>query len=818
MKHYEAYEEALKKGLCLTLRYLKFLFFGPPRSGKTSTRRRLLKEIINLDQLGVPSISTGVAEINEVIIKKLTSEQVAIAGSQWESMKSSKEGTQLDKYDEGDLAQLFYQLIYKQSNSTTPATSSEPIPKQSASTTPASSSAKQSASTTPATSSEPTTKQNASTTPATSNEPTSMQDSNEHSKSEAPDLNNPTIVPASTNNPTGENTKQDEQSDDATELERIVTQRLSDIEKSEINDAFKNLTSILQSDSPEDLKRLLEDLTMINMADVGGQPAFLDMLPALTIGPALYLLFFRLDQELQEHYPVRFLQDKNGAEVVLETSYCIEEVLYQCLASIACFSSHSQADAKVASKSTASSRALLFGTYKDKVDDEKISQIQGTLEDKFKATKLYKEGLLLKPLKSKMAFTVDNINGTEDSEMADIRNDIEGKIEEYFPAIPIPASWLMFRVVLNLLNKPVLSFAQCEEIAKRLSMPTSVEEAIWFFHHNIGSLMHYTNIPSMEDTVICNPQVIFDSISKLIIDKFQKASRAVTEGEIEQFHQRGLFTMSHIQDTTDHPQSSLLKLNQLVDVLKHHNILAEVKRDEEVASISESEPEPKFIMPAVMKYASESELLSPSSTVEAMPSPIFIHFDGGFVPFGVFCAGVVHLIAQLDSMSPRWQLCDDQVMRNKAKFIIDGAFFATLISQPQYIMVHVEQHPKARSKITVEVICSKVRKTVVQALETVILNMKYKPYRTLQVSIQQPFELAFTCNLEDSHNNHFMIVTMDDNGHHAKCLKSQVGFDLEDKHLIWFMVRIITILLGKLVHSTFNLQIFFFSFCMLIIG
>ena len=295
----------------------------------------------------------------------------------------------------------------------------------------------------------------------------------------------------------------------------------------------------------------------------------------------------------------------------------------------------------------------------------------------------------------------------------------------------------------------------------------------------------------MEDTVICDPQVIFDSISKLIIDKFQIANRAITAGEIEEFHQRGLFTLSHIQDRTDHPQSSLLELNQLVDVLKHHNILAEMKQDEEVSSSSEPEPEPKFIMPAVMKYASEGELLSPSSTIEAMPSPIFVHFAGGFVPFGVFCAGVAHLIAQLDSMSPRWQLCDDQVMRNKAKFIIDGAFFATLVSRPQYIMVHVEQHPKARCKTTLEVICSKVRKTIVQTLETVILNMKYKPYGTLQGSIEQPFELAFTCNLEDSHSDHLMVVTKDDSGHHAKCLKSQVDFDLKDRHLIWFMVSII---------------------------
>ena len=749
MMHYEAYEQALEGGLSLTLRYLKFLFFGPPRSGKTSTRRRLSKEIVNLDQLGGPSISTWVAETNDVIIKtskpedvtikKLTSESVAVAGTEWMSMKSSKRDTQQGIYDEKYLAQLFYQLFHKRSTSTTPVASSEPTP---------------------------------------------MQDSNEHSKSEAPDASNPA-------NPTGENTKQDEQSDviDVTEVKRLV--RLSDTEKSEIDDAFKNLTTILQSGSPKDLKQLLEDLTMINMADVGGQPAFLDMLPALTIGPALYLLFFRLDQELGKKYPVQFHAADSEHEVTLESSYCIEEVLYQCLASIACFSSQQRAEREA--KPQASSRALLFGTYKDRVTASQISEIESTMEEHFKGTKLHQEGLLLKSLHGKMVTTVDNMFGTDESEMSDIRRDIERIIKSYFPAIPIPVSWLMFRIVLHLLNKPIASLAQCEEIAKQLSMTSPVQEAIWFFHHDIGSLMHYSNIPSMEDTVICNPQVIFDSISKLIINKFKHGNRALNPREVYEFQQKGLFTLSHIQDTTDHPQSSLLKLNQLVDVLKHHNVLAEVKQDKEVASSSEPEPEPKFIMPAVMKYASQRELPSPSSTIEASPSPIFIHFAGGFVPFGVFCAGVARLIAQLDSMSPGWQLCDDQLMRNKAKFIIDKAFFATLISRPQYIMIHIEKHQKARCKTALEVICSKVRKAVIQALETVISNMKYKPYGALQVLIEQPFELAFACNLENSHSDHFMIVK-DNSGHHAECLKSQVGFDLEDRHLIWFKVSIIAIM------------------------
>ena len=671
----------------------------------------------------------------------MISEPAAIAGSQWWSMKKSQEGAEkLDIYSEGDLgylAQLFYRLIYK------------------------------------------------NTIPATTNESVPVQDSSDHlamQDSETLDPSNLSIVPVSTTDHKVETAKSKEQLlEDDTELE-MLTRSLSDSEELEIQIAFEKLTTILQSDSPEDFKRLLEELTMINMTDVGGQPAFLDMLPALTIGPALYFLFFRLDQELSKHYPVRFHAADSENEVTLESSYCIEEVLYQCLASIACFSS--QQSTEVSTKPQASSRALLFGTYKDRVNDSQISQIEKVMEEHFKGSRLHQEGLLLKSLHGKMVITVDNMFGTDESEMSDIRRDIEGIIKSYFPDIPIPVSWLMFRIVLQLLNKPVVSLAQCEEIARKLSMTSPVQEALWFFHHDIGSLMHYSNIPSIEDVVICNPQVVFDSISKLIINKFTHGNRALKPGEINEFEQKGLFTLSHIQDTTEHPQSTLLKLKQLVDLLKHLNILAEVKQDQEGAESNESEP--KFIMPAVHKHASEQELTTPSlSDSENAPS-LFIHFEMGFVPFGVFSASVAHFIGNLNFTSPKWQLCDDQVRRNKLKFVIDEAFFTTLISRPQYIEVHVERYPHTVSEYSLSFICSTVRQTVVQTLETVISEMRYRPFKTPLFPTKQPFNLAFTCCLEDSHKDHLMKVDKDKRGYRCKCLKSHLARNLTDEHKLWF--------------------------------
>ena len=119
VKHYEVYEQALQNGISLTLRYLKFLFLGPPRSGKTSARRRLVQEIINLSSLGQPSKSTGVAETSDVIIKKLVCESTAIVNSMWQSIRSSQSqgvddggpGTQQQEGDFSYLAQWFYRLI-----------------------------------------------------------------------------------------------------------------------------------------------------------------------------------------------------------------------------------------------------------------------------------------------------------------------------------------------------------------------------------------------------------------------------------------------------------------------------------------------------------------------------------------------------------------------------------------------------------------------------------------------------------------------------------------------------------------------------------
>ena len=64
------------------------------------------------------------------------------------------------------------------------------------------------------------------------------------------------------------------------------------------------------SNSPQQwmqVEHLFGDTVFVKMEDTGGQPEFMDMLPALTIGPALYLFFCKLTDNLKSRYTVSYL-------------------------------------------------------------------------------------------------------------------------------------------------------------------------------------------------------------------------------------------------------------------------------------------------------------------------------------------------------------------------------------------------------------------------------------------------------------------------------------------------------------------------------
>ena len=721
--------------------------FGPPRSGKTSLRRRLIGEIINLIDQATDQPSTGAVDAHNVVVKlaeeKMTSSAAVISETTWRAVgKGGADDTDLDEE-----LHLLYQFISEGSVGLPNVDTAEPRPSASESVQEV---------------------QESINTADTDNDKGPLK-SNKLLEN-MPKPSQEAIIANAT----------------VTEVQSMMVshQTLSEFEMKEIECAFEAFKNALKSRAGrQQLKVLLEKTILLNMVDTGGQPAFIEMLPMLTIGPALYLIFLRLDQELKQRYGIQYVSEEDEVVSLGESSYTLQEVIFQVLSSIACFRSDTSSATGLPEKqqmtSHQSQAAMLVGTYKDKLEGSpeevksKIKQIDGALQEDLKEildTDLFEadRNLLRYASNDQLMFDVDNMTGSED-EVTKIRKRLEEVILQEFNELPIPASWLMFGLFLRRMGKHLVSLSLSEEIGHRLQV-SDVREAIWFLHHCIGVLMYYPDVEELKDVVICDPQIVFDSVTELILNTFK--FKVIRKVACDKFKKTGQFSFNDILKLSKKLKSGILPLPQLVKLLEHLNIIAHISSpdsstEESGAPLSKrpklasnvplrSDESVVYFMPAVLPSAQENELNVSHNSVD--PAPLLIRFKSGIIPVGVFCASIASLVARkklgwtlMEPQRPGNQ-CSYSLYKNRVTFRvhIQGASYdVTLISKPKRYDVHITlvRPPTGRPSHD---ICKHVLETVCHTLDRVISKMKHKQYLTPSSSnspTHSPYELGFQCLL-----------------------------------------------------------------------
>ena len=764
--HFEAYQQALKKGVGIPLKYLKVLFFGPPRTGKTSMRRRLVGEIQNLKGESIQN-STGVADVHEVIAepaddktttsevheailkpaddKTITSVAFMMRSTEnakstktstvckWSSVKSlrgkgnSNHGTDLD----GPLQKL-YQYLYKKVPSKkgrSPVSNEEgrqdhAIKRQS--------------------------------------------QAKVEEKGPTQDLPQETDLTSKTDNQVASDSEK--VSSGGQQGDGLHKKEIEEIE--EVLQAFNKI--LVEPGGKEELEDLLEDWVdktiLMSMVDTGGQPAFLDMLPALTIGPALYLIFFRLDQELQQCYKLKY--GRKGENIELEDIYTNEQVIFQALSSIACFSCTTPIKEGMPNPYHA---AVLIGTYKDKLEGDpetvkteikkKDEQLRETLAEILECDLRSGEEPVKWYSKEQLMFAVDNMNG-DNNELAEVHQQLEQAIKQMYTCDKkpgskweIPGSWLMFSIVIRRMRKHTLSLSQCHEIGRKLNLTDrDTNAALWFLHHYVGILMHFSDVPEIEDIVICDPQVVFDSVTFLIHDSFtfDNVGKRVTKFQnTGQFSYRDLILKISVD-----PEKEILRPEQLVSLLVYLNIIAPLSCLPQLNELTPPPSDAVYFMPAVLKHATEEELSM--KQIGKNPVPLMIRFKCGFVPVGVFCA----MIASLVAGGKKWKLLEprddhknksDRILRkNKVTFRMYSTYDITLISRPKRYEIHVD-HIATLKSTSFGQDSQELLKTVCDTLDGVL--SKYK-HLCSSYPDERLYELGFKCSQhqeDDDYDDHLVV-------------------------------------------------------------
>ena len=634
------------------IRYLKTFLVGPPGVGKTTTLNRLLKAMENISISGDNRRSTLLANCIQVVAF------VSDNAAEWLSSRDVTEETK-----------LLLAYLFTSKSASTPT--KEKIKKP--------------------------------TQPKGDIEETPLEESS-LSKLKPPtdphrDTKKPESVPRE---PEGQSdTKKHQQP--LTRAER----QAADYQRNRLIPIKARLHKLIATGDYSKMAQLLGN-TLLNINDIGGQPGFLEMLPALSTGPAMYLVFLDLSKELDKPYKIPF--DRDGTIITpFDAIHTVEATISQILSAIAsvhCISRESTSYPKAAAFSERFERfqrvtpvVALIGTHKDRLDnpEERILEINEALKN---ITQKFKDILVFPPDSPTSFFTVDNYTGTEQSDIGPIREFMNSIFRSHFKdaSLPVRPKWLIFGTLLRKEYK-IVKMDECLELGDMLGMDKKeVEFCIWYLSC-IGTLMYYTDIADDEDDwfknhVICSPQVIFDSISQLILATLcaLHSKGYVIEKEREELIKKGQFSIESIekycfceQVTAMLKREELIPAKQLVKLLDHVNLLSPiVHKEAEGERIT-------YLMPAVLECATQDELSDLPPPDEDSPDPILITFSCGYVPTGTFCG----LVTQLVSRGPNgilgleWSLVEDGVKRNCISFYVDFVNKVTLICHDRCYEIRV---------------------------------------------------------------------------------------------------------------------------------
>ena len=442
---------------------LKCLFTGPPRVGKSTLKKRLLKTIKNLITSGVVSPSGGLEKPISIVLGE-TKECVTVvmeSGVDWEP--------QHDLLDEAQTVLKFIDKTHQQSPSTQPPLTPLP-PKQ----VPPILAPARPVPATPA--------------PATSVPSTSGQDPQTPGEDEAVTL------------------------DDALKLmkEVLVSRRLCSIK-----DIEKTMTLYLM--------------------DTGGQPEFQEIMPIILSGPALHMIFFNLTFDLDEPILIRFChQDGNDNTITYTSSYTGKQMIYQLLSSLYYLTLSSTISYQGAGEGKnlsphSKSAAVLIGTHFDQLKNQpkqgkiKIREINDCLKQLLSNTDLHSQAFLTYPKEEEIFIAVNNYSG-EEEEIHYLQKFLKQVIDSNFAPVELPSSWLFFHLVLRhrYENSPgVCKLADCQALAKGCGLDEKdVQKVLRYIHQCLGTILFYDQVEGLNELVICDPNVLFESIYHLVAVSF----------------------------------------------------------------------------------------------------------------------------------------------------------------------------------------------------------------------------------------------------------------------------------------------------------
>ena len=440
--------------------------------------------------------------------------------------------------------------------------------------------------------------------------------------------------------------------------------------------------------------------------------------------------------KLETKVKAKVLQEKLSTEFPKASESEKEEVVKHALATSSETQSGDQPTSTTKDDTDMLSRAsqlLSLESFQKTAEDRLDQELRKKNEDISNIT-CHFEDLLFHPADDQHFIALDNFKGT-DADLDPLRVHLQKMFNRFFKGaqLRIRPTQLLLGIVLRK-EYDIVSMDDCIHIGRALNMvEEEVRFSVWYLDRWVGALIYQPEIEDEDDWfkkfIICSPQVVFDSISSLIVEvlldlhcpESRPQHLGFTRAEKKNWTEKGQFSLEMVKQCQTKElkekveQGKLIPVDKLVTFLEHSDLLALMPgRKKEIMCF----------IPAILECASPKELTKSPPPDADTPSPIKITFKSGYVPIGMFCAMISRLVSRGSEgiLGIIWELVESGVKRNLASFRIDDAdHIITLIAHVNCYEIRFIRQERSHS---LHDLCSYVLSVMLYVMREINKNIK----------------------------------------------------------------------------------------------
>lgn len=436
-------------------------------------------------------------------------------------------------------------------------------------------------------------------------------------------------------------------------LNRESSVSASNLSEDDIRSIQESKVNVFLSKAIERARRIKRDvkinpLPLLHVWDCGGQPVFLEILPAFLTARSMFLLLFDASESLDNNW--KSILTSNGKLVKDEVgNTTTRELLFRWMANI----HHHLAKKDELGGLRDYPRMYCIGTHKDLIRSSKrAEEVRAALKESYKHkafAHLIRDTLI-----------VDNTtagNGEkEDINFKVVRDEINDFTFSKL-SVKAPLCWVLFRNVIQMLDSKVITLQEAYAIGVACRIPHYDVPKALLFYHDLGAILYYPNIAGLKDKVIINPKWFVDMLGKIFT--LQGREEYQTESMWTLLREKGILVQDlYVGVWRD---CSSFQPNELMELLVHFRLAAQVK-----TSLHYDDSATQFFLPAVLKFYNSNVTQQQSATAGCLTraTPVHITFSAQFVPPGFF----TRLITTMAESSFFELYFDDGVFRNRITF------------------------------------------------------------------------------------------------------------------------------------------------------